>query len=68
MVLADFASYEKARRRSERLYLDRGKWRSMSLVNTAQAGVFSADRAIRQYAENIWHASAVPLPRKKLVL
>ncbi|MCI1965617.1 MAG: glycogen/starch/alpha-glucan phosphorylase [Oscillospiraceae bacterium] len=68
MVLADFASYEKARRRSEQLYLDREKWRSMSLVNTAQAGVFSADRAIRQYAENIWHASSVPLPRKKLIL
>ena len=60
MVLADFASYDKARRASERLYRDAGKWRRMSLVNTAKAGVFSADRAVREYAEHIWHAEPVP--------
>lgn len=61
MVLADFASYEAARRRSSELYRNGTKWQKMSLVNTAQAGIFSADRAIREYAENIWHASPVPL-------
>ena len=65
MVLADFASYEKARRRSEELYRDAAKWRSMCLTNTAQAGIFSADRAIREYAGNIWHASPAPEPNGK---
>ena len=37
----------------------------MSLVNIAQAGRFAADRAIRDYAGNIWHASPVP-PQKNL--
>jgi glucan phosphorylase len=27
----------------------------LSLMNTALSGYFAADRAIREYAENIWH-------------
>ena len=60
MVLADFASYDKARHASEALYRDAEKWRRMSLVNTAKAGVFSADRAIAEYAGRIWRAEPVP--------
>ena len=60
MVLADFASYDKARHASEALYRDAEKWRRMSLVNTAKAGVFSADRAIAEYADRIWRAEPVP--------
>ena len=56
MVLADFASYEKARARSAELYADPAVWQRMCLVNIAQAGRFAADRAIREYAKNIWHA------------
>ena len=26
----------------------------MSLINIAHAGIFSADRAIKEYAEKIW--------------
>ena len=59
MVLADFASYEKARAKSARLYADPAVWQKMCLVNLAQAGRFAADRAIREYAENIWHAEPV---------
>ena len=60
MVLADFDSYEAARRKSERLYRDAAGWRRMGLVNTAKAGAFSADRAVREYADRIWHAEPVP--------
>ena len=56
MVLADYASYEKARAKSSQLYADRAAWQRMCLVNIAQAGRFSADRAIGEYARNIWHA------------
>ncbi len=56
MVLADFDSYSKARRRAVELYQDQARWQKMCLVNIANAGRFAADRAIREYAENIWHA------------
>ena len=60
MALADFESYREAQHRAEQLYRDARVWNSMSLVNIASAGRFAADRAIRDYAGNIWHASPVP--------
>ena len=36
-------------------YADTIKWNRMSLHNIARSGIFAADRAIAQYAENIWH-------------
>lgn len=33
----------------------------MSLKNTANSGIFSADRAVLDYARDIWHASTVPM-------
>lgn len=53
MALADFASYSHAQQKAEQLYKDQTKWNSMSLVNTAKAGIFAADRAIRDYANTI---------------
>lgn len=54
MVLADFASYQEAQAKASQLYLDKDKWAQMSLNNIAGAGVFSADRAINDYARDIW--------------
>jgi starch phosphorylase len=65
MALADFESYSKAQKKAEELYQDQKNWNKMSLINTAKAGRFAADRAIRDYAGNIWHASPVP-PVKNL--
>jgi starch phosphorylase len=31
----------------------------MSLVNIAKAGIFSADRSIREYAERIWNIKVI---------
>ncbi len=62
MVLADFDSYAKAQKKAEALYGDAKGWQRMCLVNIANAGRFAADRAIREYAEKIWHAQ--PLPEK----
>ena len=59
MALADFADYRKAQRRASTLYGDRNKWNKMSLVNIAKSGIFSADRSIGDYAENIWHLKPV---------
>ena len=65
MALADLRSYHEAQQRAQQLYRDQTAWNRMSLVNIAGAGRFAADRAIRDYAGNIWHASPVP-PVKNL--
>lgn len=54
MVLADFEAYQAARARSGQLYSDLATWQRMSLHNIAAAGVFCADRAVQEYAQNIW--------------
>lgn len=59
MVLADYADYAGAHQRIGEAFTDRARWNRMSLLNTAYAGRFSADRAIREYAQNIWGATPV---------
>jgi starch phosphorylase len=54
MVLADFDSYAAIQKRSSELYRDTDKWTKMSLQNIANAGIFSADRAVNEYAKDIW--------------
>ncbi len=54
MVLADFDSYRAAQKRSSELYNDKYTWLRMSLQNIAGAGIFSADRAVNDYARDIW--------------
>ena len=36
-------------------YADQVKWQQMSLRNIAESGYFCADRAIHEYAQNIWN-------------
>ena len=55
MVLADFDSYRNAQAYATQCYNDTLKWAKMSLNNIAGAGIFSADRAVTEYADNIWH-------------
>ena len=54
MVLADFDSYRKAQAYSSECYKDSKKWTQMSLNNIVGAGIFSADRAVTEYAKDIW--------------
>ena len=54
MVLADFDDYARAQAYSSELYADKERWASMSLMNTAGAGIFSADRSVSDYARDIW--------------
>ena len=55
MCLADFHDYVRAQRDVSAIYGDKTRFNKMSLVNIAKAGFFSADRAIDEYAKNIWH-------------
>lgn len=59
-VLADYASYIECQEKVNEIYRDRGKWIKMAILNVARSGKFSSDRAIRQYAENIWGATPIP--------
>ncbi len=36
-------------------YADKRAWNRMSLINIARSGIFAADRAVAEYADNIWH-------------
>ncbi|MCL2298803.1 MAG: glycogen/starch/alpha-glucan phosphorylase [Firmicutes bacterium] len=54
MVLADFADYRFARQTAAALYRDPRQWNRMSLMNISGAGRFAADRAVLEYANNIW--------------
>ena len=59
MIMADFDDYHRVHHELMEAYKDKKSWTRMSLMNTASAGVFAADRAIDEYAKNIWHASPV---------
>jgi len=54
MAIADFADYARAQKEVGETYLDKDKFMKMSLHNIAKAGIFSADRSVMEYAENIW--------------
>ena len=55
LLLADFQAYCQAEQRMAETYADKEKWNRMSLHNIARSGIFAADRAVAQYADNIWH-------------
>ena len=51
----DFASYIAAQREVDKAYADQTHWTQMSILNTAASGLFSSDRTIGQYCDDIWH-------------
>jgi starch phosphorylase len=59
MLLADLRSYSDAQDRVDATYRDPARWGAMSLVNIARSGLFSSDRAVAEYARNIWHVAPV---------
>jgi starch phosphorylase len=59
MLLGDLRSYCEAQDRIDATYRNAKKWNKMSLVNIARSGRFSSDRAVMEYAKNIWNVSPV---------
>ncbi len=56
MCMADFESYHQTQNKVKELYrTDKKLWSKISLNNIASAGIFAADRSIKEYADNIWH-------------
>lgn len=55
LVCADFEAYCKMQDKVSETYLDRSDWTKKSIMNVARCGKFSSDRAIREYAKDIWN-------------
>jgi glycogen phosphorylase len=56
MVLADYRSYITAHETVGTVYKNKESWAKKAILNTANMGKFSSDRAVLEYAEIIWHA------------
>ncbi|MBO7206699.1 MAG: glycogen/starch/alpha-glucan phosphorylase, partial [Kiritimatiellae bacterium] len=59
MLLADLRAYIEAQDRIDATYRNQTQWNKMSLMNIARSGKFSSDRAVMEYARDIWHISPV---------
>jgi glycogen phosphorylase len=55
MLVADYRAYADCQKRVYERISDKNEMARLALVNTAKSGVFAADRAIREYAHNIWN-------------
>ena len=61
MHRADLRSYLETQARVGALYEDRNAWAQRAILNVASSGWFSSDRAIAQYASEIWKVGASPV-------
>ncbi len=59
LVLADYAEYVACQDKVTAIWKDQEQWTRMSILNTARAGKFSSDRAIREYCDEIWKVKPV---------
>ena len=58
-LLKDFASYREAQDRLQKQFKDKREWTRKALKNIANAGKFSSDRTIAEYAKEIWNIEPV---------
>ena len=56
--LADFAAYLDAHEQAAKAFEDPTEWARMAILNVSRMGKFSSDRAIREYARDIWDIPA----------
>ncbi len=59
LVMADFDSFHMMQKNVAKTYTQKDVFSKMSLMNIANSGIFSADRAVTEYADNIWNLKAV---------
>ncbi len=64
MVLADYAAYVACQDRVSASFLDHDKWTRASILNCAHMGMFSSDRTIQAYAQDIWNIQPVTVHLK----
>lgn len=54
-VLADLEAFNNTMHEAETDFLNSKKWAKMAILNVARIGKFTSDRAVEEYADNIWH-------------
>jgi starch phosphorylase len=59
--LADLTAYARAHAELDASYASPEAWSRKALINVACSGKFSSDRAIREYAEEIWNLKVSPV-------
>ena len=58
-LLRDFDSYREAQTRIDNAYKNKKDWARKALINIANAGKFSSDRTIAEYAKEIWNIEPI---------
>ncbi|CAG9227870.1 glycogen phosphorylase [Paraburkholderia tropica] len=61
LVLADYAAFVEAQEAADRRFVDVPAWTASAIENIAGMGTFSSDRAIAEYARDIWHTRPIDL-------
>jgi starch phosphorylase len=56
-LLEDYSDYLAAQEAVDRVYLDPDEWSRRAILNVARSGIFSSDRAIQTYANEVWGVS-----------
>ncbi len=66
-ILKDFDAYVEAQRKVDIAYRNQSEWARKAMLNTANAGKFSSDRTIEEYANEIWALDKINvlLPEEK---
>ncbi|HOU25971.1 MAG TPA: glycogen/starch/alpha-glucan phosphorylase, partial [Candidatus Cloacimonas sp.] len=59
--LVDFRAFMDAFDRVDTLYQNREQWITKAIINVSKMGRFSSDRAIMEYANQIWNIQPLPL-------
>jgi glycogen phosphorylase len=62
MHLADLAAYLEADRRLTELWAQPEEWVRKAILNVSASGRFSSDRAVAEYASEIWNVRPCPVP------
>ena len=61
LLLADYASYIETHEQVDALYRQPVRWTRTAIQNVANMGNFSSDRAIGEYAKDIWNVDPLVL-------
>jgi glycogen phosphorylase len=64
LVLADYEDYCRCQEEAATVFDNPEEWTRRSILSTAGMGTFSSDRAITEYARDIWHVSPVNADRR----
>lgn len=61
MTLADFQSYVDMQEQAAQAYQNRKNWLKMSIINSARSGIFSTDRTMKEYNDDIWKLEPITI-------